>query len=647
MIRRRVPGATSARTRCTFGFHRRWVRRWECETDMPKPGPLPQTSQTLATVASLVDLHGERVRRMTFENDLVPGQQLGNLGSLTAAARAGQTGPRPARTAAPGSRPSILRQTGSCRAYPTSGVDVLEALDADGVRRWSRAAVESLNEHRTEIDDLNVFPVPDGDTGTNLALTMTAADDALRADAAVTAGDALRVLATGAVHGARGNSGVIMSQILRGLAEAAAGCAVLDGRLLGNGLRRGADGARDAVAEPVEGTILTVARAAADAAETGAALGDLARSVVAAAEIALAGTREQLPALSRAGVVDAGGRGLVLLLDALECTITGLSSRLAPPRRAGRRGMPPRSVREAGSVEFGYEVQYLLDAPDEAVATLRSELTALGDSVAIVGTGAGVWNVHAHVNDAGAALEAGVEAGRPHRISVVRFADQPPAADSGGTAIVAVAPGDGMGHLFEAEGVRVVDGRRPSTSEVLAAVRATGAAEVVLLPYASQVTGVAEDAAAAARGEGIRVTVVPTRSPVQGLAAVAVHDPARRFDDDVVAMAEAAAATRFAEVTIAEGQSLTSVGICQKGDVLGLIDGEVVEIGRGLVAVVFAITDRLLGVGVELMTVLVGSDAPPGIGELVAGHVQERAPFTDVTVYTGGQPNYPLIIGVE
>jgi dihydroxyacetone kinase-like predicted kinase len=178
-------------------------------------------------------------------------------------------------------------------------------------------------------------------------------------------------------------------------------------------------------------------------------------------------------------------------------------------------------------------------------------------------------------------------------------------------------------------------------------MRATGAAEVVLLPNASQVTGIAEAAADEARADGIRVTVVPTRSPVQGLAAVAVHDPARRFDDDVVAMAEAAAATRFAEVTIAERESLTSVGICQEGDVLGLIDGEVVEIGRGLVAVVFAITDRLLGVGAELMTVLVGSGAPSGLGELVVRHVHDRAPLTDVTVYSGGQPNYPLIIGVE
>jgi uncharacterized protein len=515
--------------------------------------------------------------------------------------------------------------------------------------------MRSLQAHRVEIDDLNVFPVPDGDTGTNMALTMAAADEALTADSTVSAGEALGALARGAVLGARGNSGVIAAQLLRGLAEAGDGCKVLDGAALRQGLRLGADQAHEAVAEPVDGTILTVARAAADAAQGDGTLAELARVVVAAAETALLHTTEQLPALARAGVVDAGGRGLLLMLDALECTITDEPSRLAAPQRTARPVHLLQSARESGSGDFGYEVQYLLHADDDAVPGLRAVLAGLGDSVAVVGTGDGVWNVHVHVNDVGAALEAGVEAGRPHRITVVRFADQADQAEQagqpgpagGGTAVVAVAPGEGLGHLFEAEGVRVVEGRRPSTAEVLAAVRTTGAAEVVLLPNASQVTGVAEAAADEARGEGIRVTVVPTRSPVQGLAAVAVHDSARRFDDDVVAMAEAAAATRFAEVTIAERESLTSVGICQRGDVLGLIDGEVVEIGRGLIAVVFAITDRLLGVGAELMTVLVGHDAPAGIGDLIVRHVQERAPFTDVTVYSGGQPNYPLIIGVE
>jgi dihydroxyacetone kinase-like predicted kinase len=182
---------------------------------------------------------------------------------------------------------------------------------------------------------------------------------------------------------------------------------------------------------------------------------------------------------------------------------------------------------------------------------------------------------------------------------------------------------------------------------VVAAVRSTGAQEAVLLPNASHVAGVAEAAADRLRRLGFRVAVVPTRSPVQGLAAVAVHDRSRPFDDDVVAMAEAAAATRYAEVTVAERRGLTSVGICEPGDVLGLIDGEVVEIGRGSAAVGLALTDRLLGIGAELVTVLVGSAAPTGLGRLITEHVRSRSPLTEVCVYDLGQPDPTVIIGAE
>ncbi len=546
----------------------------------------------------------------------------------------------------------------------------LSALDAAAIRRWSETAVLLLRAHQPEIDALNVYPVADRDTGTNLAMTMAAATEALRGEQADTAGQAMAVLARGAVLAARGNSGVILSQVLHGMATQTANCSVADALAVGAGLRAGADRAWSAVGEPVEGTILTVARAAADAVRPGSTLAELVAACVAAAAEAVARTPEQLDVLARAGVVDAGGQGLLVVLAALAHTVTGETPALAST--AARTGA--RAARESGSPQYGFEVQYLLDAPWAAVQILRTRLTELGDSVLVVAVAVApigdadeaatdspstTWNVHVHVNDVGAAIEAGVHAGRPHRISVSQFSDEPASAESASdgpgrvavgeaeSAVVAVAPGDGLGHLFEAEGVRVVDGVRPSADDVIAAVRATGADAVILLPNSSRITGVAEAAAETARAEGIRATVVPTRSPVQGLAAVAVHDRYRRFDDNAIAMAEAAAATRFAEITVAESEALTSVGVCQPGDVLGLIDGEVVEIGHGLVAVVFGVTDRLLGVGAELMTVLVGADAPAGLGELVVHHVHDRSPLTEVSVYAGGQPRYPVIIGVE
>jgi hypothetical protein len=533
-------------------------------------------------------------------------------------------------------------------------VDVLDELDGPAVRRWSIAAADALVEHQAEIDELNVFPVPDGDTGTNLALTLRAACDALAADAAPTAAAALRTLARGAVLGARGNSGVIVSQILRGFADAVDGAAC-DARGLQAALRQAADHAYAAVAEPLEGTILTVARAAADAGDAAgaAALAAVVKAAVAGAVEALDHTTEQLPALARAGVVDAGGRGLVVLLDALAGVVTGVHDGLAPPRRSARPRSALESAREAGSDQYAYEVQYLLDASDAAVATLRTELGRMGDSLVAVGTGDGTWNVHVHVNDVGAAIEAGVEAGRPYRITVVRFADQatpPPVSERSGIAVVAVAPGEGLAHLFAGEGVHVVGGGpgdNPSMAEVLATVRDSGAAHVVLLPNASQVSAVVEAAADQARDEGIDVAVVPTRSPVQGLAAVAVHDGGRRFGDDVVAMAEAAAATRWAEVTVAQREALTSLGRVTSGDVLGLIDGEVVEIGASVSDVALATLDRLLGVGGELITIIVGADADPGLADHVSGHIAEVAPLIDVAVFDGGQPHYPLLLGVE
>jgi DAK2 domain fusion protein YloV len=536
---------------------------------------------------------------------------------------------------------------------------LLEVLDDSAIRQWSAVASDAITVHEREINALNVFPVPDGDTGTNLRHTLLASTEALaRANPGDTA-SALKAMSRGAVLGARGNSGVIVAQILRGLAESiydSCGSRNCDGPALQLALSHATERAYAAVAEPVEGTILSVVRAASTAARTVAStparLSDVVLAAVEGAGAALARTTEQLPALTRAGVIDAGGRGLLVLLDALAATITGDARSFVTP--APRPRPEPPACDPVGPLlrhlPFGYEVQYLLDADEPAVQTLRAELGRLGDSVTVAGTGDGVWNVHVHVDDVGAAIEAGVRAGRPHRIGVLRFADQVRASDRQGVAVVAVAPGAGLAHLFVAEGVRVVGGGptdNPSTGDVLEAVLASGAAQVILLPNASQVSGVAEAAAAEARLDGIEVVVIPTRSPVQGLAAVAVHDRSRRFGDDVIAMAEAAAATRWAEVTIAEREALTSAGRCKAGDVLGLIAGEVVEVGASITTVAQALIDRLIGVGGELITILVGEQIDSSVGHELAEHVAVMAPGVEVSVFEGGQPDFPLLIGVE
>jgi dihydroxyacetone kinase-like predicted kinase len=353
--------------------------------------------------------------------------------------------------------------------------------------------------------------------------------------------------------------------------------------------------------------------------------------------------------LAQAGVVDAGAQGFVLLLDALVHTVGGHAPEIVVPD--GVPDLAHVSTGAGGAAVAagadGFEVQYLLDTPagfgDAAADELRSALHRLGDSVVVVGTGDGTWSVHVHTRDAGAAVEAGISVGRPYRITVAPLDDESPKAG----AVIALVPGESLGALFEIEGVRVVTAEAPTVGDVVAAVTGAGVREVVLLPNNADVTEIADNAAATMRERGVRAAVVPTRSPVQGLAAVAVHDATRRFDDDVVAMAEAAAATRFAEVTVATRQSLTSAGMCQAGDVLGLIDGEVVDIGRGMLAVALAVIDRLLGVGAELMTVLISSSAPANMGKVLRRHVRDRSPLTEVTVYDIGSSDPPLIIGVE
>ncbi|ROO58644.1 hypothetical protein EDC02_0410 [Micromonospora sp. Llam0] len=569
---------------------------------------------------------------------------------------------------------------------------MLDTLDAAAVRRWCSGALAALRRHQGEIDALNVYPVPDGDTGTNLVLTLTSAQHALALDLdnssegeQTSHGRVLRLMARGALLGARGNSGVIVSQILRALADALTDIAVVRGRALASALTAATDAAYAAVARPVEGTVLTVVAAAARAADrTGSDdLATVVRAAASAARDALAATPGQLPVLARAGVVDAGGRGLCLLLDALAAVVgtpvTDSTDRTGDP--AADTGDPAYRVpgdpggagpaadphSGAGSEGYAYEVQFLLEAPAGAVDRMRAALAEIGDSLVVVGSDAGgdddggsdagdgdgddddrddpVWNVHVHVDDIGAAIEAGIAAGRPYQISVTRFADQP-APPLAGRAAVVVAAGTGLAALFTGEGAGVVGGS-PSTAELLDAIRRTGAAEVVVLPNDPDTQAVAGLAAREAEAGGVTVAVVPTRSPVQALAALAVRDPRRRFDDDVIAMAEAAGACRYAEVCHAAREALTVAGRCRPGDVLALVEGEVLLIGTDLAGTCRNLLDQLLGGGGELVTLIVGQQAPDGLGEAVAAHVARCWPFVEVHTFVGGQPHYPLLVGIE
>jgi hypothetical protein len=531
---------------------------------------------------------------------------------------------------------------------------VLEALDDAAVSRWYRAAVELLSAARARLDDLNVFPVPDGDTGTNLLLTARAGLAALEsADGDGDRESRWSLLARAAVLGARGNSGTIFAQVLHGLADQLADRPPCDGPALATALAKAADTAYTAVAEPVEGTILTVARAAADAAVAAvdggrAALADVVRATADSARAALAATPGQLDVLRAAGVVDAGAAGLCLILDALVATVTGVEPDHSLLEHSAHR--PPAHHQEhqpAGGP--GSEVQFLLaDSTEDAVARLQQRLAGLGDSLVVVGVDTPTgreWNVHVHVADVGAAIEAGIQAGRPHQISVTPLTPVRPVPAL--RAVVAVVPSIGLAELFTREGVRVIrcDDGRITEHDLLDEILGSAAGEVVVLPNDADLLAVAAHAAERARDLQRDVSVVPTRSPVQGLAAVAVADPARRFADDVIAMAEAAAATRWAELTHADQEGLTSAGPCRPGDVLASAEGDVVLVGQDLTAVACELLDRLLSAGGELATLVVGADR--ALGDAVCRHLAAAHPLVEVTRYDGGAPGIPLQVGVE
>ncbi|MGJ6125265.1 DAK2 domain-containing protein [Mycolicibacterium sp. Y3] len=537
-------------------------------------------------------------------------------------------------------------------------------LDAAGLRDWAHHAVGHLITHTDEINGLNVFPVADSDTGTNMLFTMRAAvvwaDDRIGQDIVTGATGVAGVaaaLSDGALHGARGNSGVILSQILRGLAEVTAGLglAEIDGPGLAEALRRAEGLVVASMGQEVPGTIVSVLQAAAgaaeDAAASGAEVGVVVASAADAAAIALEKTPDQLDVLAEAGVVDAGGRGLLVLLDAMTMTLTGT----APRRQRYEPATPPVEV-SAGSATPRFEVMYLLSGCGQGdVDRLRGALDELGDSVAIAAAAssgaAGSHSVHVHTDDAGAAVEAGLAAGVLSRIQIAALTGAHPNAHrSRDRAVLAVVDGDGADELFAGEGARVLrpdDGAPISAQRLLRALVEADAEQVMLLPNGFVAAEELVAGCTAATGWGIDVVPVPAASMVQGLAALAVHDAGRQTVDDGYAMARAAAGARHGAVRVATESALTWAGACKPGDGLGITGDEVLIVAHDIGSAATGLVDLLLASGGELVTVLIGAGIDDAVGEQLRRHVHERHLGAEVISYRTDHHGDALLIGVE
>ncbi|MGB3304106.1 MAG: DAK2 domain-containing protein [Gordonia sp. (in: high G+C Gram-positive bacteria)] len=537
------------------------------------------------------------------------------------------------------------------------------------LRDWAQACAEGLTAMRSEINDLNVFPIPDSDTGSNMANTMTKAVEVL-ADLPTDAGAATvtRALADAAVANARGNSGIILSQILVGLADAADLAVVEDdpsfNRLCTTGLRLAALGARRAVSAPREGTILTILRVAAETASNNVSESpaDFARAIADNCAEALELTPEQLPELANAGVVDAGARGFLVMADALVLVITGVSNKRRSYRgilTAGGDGTGhDHSCEGAGDTDF--EVMYLLDGAEGAkIGALRERLTELGDSIVIVGDSSSEaerFSVHIHTNDPGAVVEVGAALGRLTDIRISCFAldairaapgaNEPPARFK--RAVVALVTGDGAAELFAEAGasaVRADHGIHPAT--LTKAILDTDSAHVVVMGNGMMSSQDLVQVGAEARSTQRSVVFLPTLSMVQCLSALAVHDPDGEPDVDAFAMAEAAAGTRWGSLVHSNSKMMTLAGTCEIGDTLGLIGSDVLVIAPEQWQAATALLDLMLATGGEMVTVLAGRDLDESSRERIAQHLHASYPGIELAMYQTGQTSDLLQVGIE
>ena len=520
--------------------------------------------------------------------------------------------------------------------------------ELETVRGLAHGALEALEQSRERIDDLNVYPVPDGDTGTNLTLTARGVVEALDASTAADRQALAREATRAALMSARGNSGVILSQIVRGAAEALAGS-----NDLALAFRGASDAAYAAVRKPVEGTMLTVIRALAEAAEAASSLepAELLVLLVERGDEAVARTQEQLDVLREAGVVDAGGAGLVEL-------VRGLAAAAAGEEPVPRAAPPPRLSLEAVHQEpsrYRYCTTFVVEGEGLDAKGLEPELDRLGDSLLVVGDPSAL-KVHVHTDEPGAALSLGTRVGTIEGVEINDMHRQTEereerllAALPGGasrSAVVAVVAGEGNRRLFEDLGAeRIVEGGQtmnPSTAVLLEAIDSTAADEVVLLPNNANVVMAAEQAS---RVAGKPVQVVPTESIPAGLTALVAFLGERSAEENASAMREALDGLVTGELALASRDASIDGVRVHDGEFLALLEGDAVAAGAGFDEVARALIERLLAEPRDVLTLLRGEGAPSLNGLLE--ELAKQYPELELDVHEGGQPHYPLLLSAE
>ena len=549
----------------------------------------------------------------------------------------------------------------------SASVEIASVLSTAQLVEVLSAFHGALETHREWINRLNVYPVPDGDTGTNMALTVGSVLEELEGIDLNDRSAVCSAISHGSLMGARGNSGVILSQVLRGISGCLSNAADIDGAALATALTEASIAADGAVMKPVEGTILTVVRESARGAreiEEDATPIRVIENALAEGQIALERTPDQLQVLREAGVVDAGGAGFLLLLHGILHVLDGREVPTAPDQVELSLAGPAMSFDDESS-ELRYEVMYLLYVPDEAIEGFKKVWAGLGDSIVVVG-GDGLWNCHIHTDDIGPAIEAGIEVGRPQQIRVTDLAEEvmeerwvreaTAAGKSDGfpnpepvpCGVVAVSPAPGISRIFHSLGVQelVVGGQtmNPSAAELLEAVERVPADHVVILPNNSNIVAVARTV----DGQSAkRVVVVPTTSVPEGFASLLGYDPQSDAASNGESMAEIAKGVVVGEVTRAVRETTTSVGEVATGDWVGLDRSGVCSIADAPSSAATALLDALVDRDHEILTVIVGEGVRDAETRAITEWIAENRPNIETEIHQGGQAHYPYLFGVE
>jgi uncharacterized protein len=533
-------------------------------------------------------------------------------------------------------------------------------LTGDSLRAALEAAATWLELQAASVNALNVFPVPDGDTGTNMSMTMRAAAESSAVEPSGEAHAVARAAARGALMGARGNSGVILSQLVRGFAEAVAGQETLGVQQLADGLEQAARAGYRAVGNPVEGTILTVARRAGEEAQAAAADGvDLLQfweRVMRVTDRAVIETTGQLEMLRQAGVVDAGAQGYRLILDAFSRTARGESIEGEEmPTSAPVASQALVAAQHVGEGGLGFCTEFLVQHAAEDETAIRSFMESIGDSVIVVGDD-DLVRVHVHTLRPGQALDWAVERGTVSHIKIENMQLQHDAGKEDALSgpglskigVIAVSPAAGFRALFSSMGAAaIVEGGQtmnPSVQDILTAVSSVGYQELILLPNNSNILLAAQQAA---EQTPRTVRIVPTRSLPQGIAALFAFNYGEDLDSNVRLMEEAAGRVASIEVTVAERATEIQGQQIEQGQALGLLDDDVVAVSTTLAEASLGALAKAEPEGREIVTIYWGAGTSRDQANELCEAIATAHPHLETEVVEGGQPHYPYIIAVE